>query len=98
MSNDISEQMHHAYPPYPLPMWSAGCQMVALNFQQGDRTNMFNRAKFLQNGNCGYVLKPGFLSNPELYSVQSTDKLKTIPGRKVIRIQLVELRIEHNVV
>jgi len=36
--------------------------MAALNFQEVDDKNMFNRAKFLQNGNCGYVLKPGYMT------------------------------------
>ena len=31
------------------------------NFQADDK-NMFNRAKFLQNGNCGFVLKPGYMA------------------------------------
>merc|ERR1719334_1302524 len=56
--------------------------MVALNFQQGDRTNMLNRAMFLQNGNCGYVLKPSFLSDPDLYSLQGTGELDNSKGRK----------------
>jgi hypothetical protein len=49
---------------------------------------MLNRAKFLQNGNCGYVLKPSVLSNPEIYSLQNTDKLGKMQGRKVSFMQL----------
>ena len=26
---------------------------------------LYNRAKFLQNGSCGYVLKPGFMTDKE---------------------------------
>jgi len=29
---------------------------------QADDKNLFNRAKFLQNGNCGYVLKPEYMT------------------------------------
>ena len=49
----------------PLPMWLMGCQMVALNYQAGDRELMFNRAMFRQNGRCGYILKPSFLRGAE---------------------------------
>lgn len=34
---------------------------VALNYQTFDRPRKLNLGKFLQNGNCGYVLKPQFL-------------------------------------
>jgi len=46
----------------PFPHWTMGCHMVALNFQEADEKNLFNRAKFLQNGNCGYVLKPEYMN------------------------------------
>ncbi|GAB6028887.1 hypothetical protein CHUAL_004687 [Chamberlinius hualienensis] len=45
----------------PLPMWNVGCQVVALNYQTFDKPNLFRKAKFRQNGNCGYVLKPSVL-------------------------------------
>ncbi|RWS24632.1 1-phosphatidylinositol 4:5-bisphosphate phosphodiesterase gamma-1-like protein, partial [Leptotrombidium deliense] len=49
----------------PIPMWNCGSQMVALNYQTGDKFNQINRSKFMQNGNCGYVLKPQFLTSNE---------------------------------
>jgi len=45
----------------PIPLWRAGCQLIALNFQADDRPLMLNRAMFKQNGGCGYVLKPKIL-------------------------------------
>ncbi|CAJ1055158.1 1-phosphatidylinositol 4%2C5-bisphosphate phosphodiesterase eta-2a isoform X2 [Xyrichtys novacula] len=42
----------------PQPFWSAGCQLVALNYQSEGRVLQLNRAKFYSNGNCGYILKP----------------------------------------
>ncbi|CAL4064307.1 unnamed protein product, partial [Meganyctiphanes norvegica] len=42
----------------PVPMWNNGCQMVSLNFQTGDRAMQLNEGRFLQNGRCGYVLRP----------------------------------------
>ena len=44
---------------------------------------MLNRARFFQNGNCGYVLKPSILSDPEIYNLENTEGLMEIPGRKV---------------
>ncbi|XP_072111456.1 1-phosphatidylinositol 4,5-bisphosphate phosphodiesterase eta-1 isoform X2 [Mobula birostris] len=42
----------------PQEYWNVGCQMVALNYQTDGRMMQLNRALFMQNGNCGYVLKP----------------------------------------
>jgi len=39
---------------------------VALNYQTEDIPNFINTAKFLDNGECGYVLKPKFLCNPSI--------------------------------
>ncbi|CAI8032851.1 1-phosphatidylinositol 4,5-bisphosphate phosphodiesterase gamma-1, partial [Geodia barretti] len=48
----------------PLPMWNAGCQMVSLNYQTGDKPMHLNDGKFKQNGRCGYVLMPDCMFNP----------------------------------
>ncbi|KAM8795397.1 1-phosphatidylinositol 4,5-bisphosphate phosphodiesterase delta-3 [Eudromia elegans] len=45
----------------PQEMWNAGCQLVALNFQTPGYEMDLNTGRFLGNGCCGYVLKPGFL-------------------------------------
>ncbi|XP_063711773.1 1-phosphatidylinositol 4,5-bisphosphate phosphodiesterase gamma-2-like isoform X4 [Symsagittifera roscoffensis] len=42
----------------PSPFWSAGVQLVALNYQTGDKFMQVNQALFRTNGNCGYYLKP----------------------------------------
>ncbi|KFM82000.1 1-phosphatidylinositol-4,5-bisphosphate phosphodiesterase delta-3-A, partial [Stegodyphus mimosarum] len=39
-------------------MWNCGVQMCALNYQTPDRAMQLNQARFLQNGRCGYVLRP----------------------------------------
>ncbi|XP_047424300.1 1-phosphatidylinositol 4,5-bisphosphate phosphodiesterase delta-1a isoform X2 [Mugil cephalus] len=44
----------------PVPMWNAGCQIVALNFQTPSKEMHLNQGRFRQNGFCGYVLKPEF--------------------------------------
>ena len=42
----------------PLPAWSTGCQIVALNYQTYDTPLHVNNGWFRDNGGCGYVLKP----------------------------------------
>ncbi|MED6247320.1 hypothetical protein ATANTOWER_025372 [Ataeniobius toweri] len=44
----------------PVPMWNVGCQFVALNFQTPSKEMHINQGRFVQNGFCGYVLKPEF--------------------------------------
>ncbi|XP_063164394.1 1-phosphatidylinositol 4,5-bisphosphate phosphodiesterase zeta-1-like [Candoia aspera] len=47
----------------PQEFWNVGCQMVALNFQTpGEQMDLYT-GKFLDNGGCGYILKPEFLRN-----------------------------------
>ncbi|XP_039972491.1 1-phosphatidylinositol 4,5-bisphosphate phosphodiesterase delta-3-A [Xiphias gladius] len=48
----------------PQEMWNGGCQMVALNFQTPGEQMDLNQGRFLPNGRCGYILKPGFLCSP----------------------------------
>jgi len=42
----------------PIVGWSAGCQLIALNFQTSDFDLRLNDGLFRTNGNCGYLLKP----------------------------------------
>ncbi|XP_048030830.1 1-phosphatidylinositol 4,5-bisphosphate phosphodiesterase delta-1a isoform X1 [Megalobrama amblycephala] len=48
----------------PVPLWNAGCQIVALNFQTPCKEMDLNQARFLPNGKCGYILKPEFQRDP----------------------------------
>ncbi|KAJ3055457.1 hypothetical protein HK097_010411 [Rhizophlyctis rosea] len=45
----------------PIPHWSAGAQLVALNYQTVDKGIQLNHAMFKLNGRSGYVLKPSWL-------------------------------------
>ncbi|CAH1179228.1 unnamed protein product [Phaedon cochleariae] len=45
----------------PVNLWNCGSQMLALNFQTGDKPMQLNQAKFRDNGNTGYLLKPDFM-------------------------------------
>ncbi|KAG5640769.1 hypothetical protein DXG03_007249 [Asterophora parasitica] len=48
----------------PHRFWSAGAQLVAINWQTFDLGYMINRAMFQRNGRAGYVLKPPVLLAP----------------------------------
>jgi hypothetical protein len=50
----------------PVPAWTAGNQMVALNYQTSDVPMHCNRGRFRENGNCGYVLKPQSMLVPTI--------------------------------
>jgi len=66
--------------------WSAGCQIVALNYQTDDRQNLLNRAMFVGNGGCGYILKPRYLRDPDFkYSPENADGFdeKTFPSMEL---------------
>uniref|UniRef100_A0A3B3ZQK9 Phosphoinositide phospholipase C n=1 Tax=Periophthalmus magnuspinnatus TaxID=409849 RepID=A0A3B3ZQK9_9GOBI len=45
----------------PQKFWNVGAQLVALNFQSSDVAIDLNDGRFLDNGGCGYVLKPDVL-------------------------------------
>ncbi|KAM7378865.1 hypothetical protein PAMP_004460 [Pampus punctatissimus] len=45
----------------PVPLWNAGCQIVALNFQTTCTDMHLNQGRFLINGKSGYILKPAYM-------------------------------------
>ncbi|CAF3758936.1 unnamed protein product [Adineta steineri] len=47
----------------PVDAWNYGIQMAALNYQNEDDIMPLCYGKFLDNGGCGYVLKPNYLIN-----------------------------------
>ncbi|XP_006867927.1 PREDICTED: 1-phosphatidylinositol 4,5-bisphosphate phosphodiesterase delta-4 [Chrysochloris asiatica] len=49
----------------PQDLWSAGCQMVAMNVQTAGLEMDICDGLFRQNGGCGYVLKPDFLCDTQ---------------------------------
>ncbi|KAF3698979.1 1-phosphatidylinositol 4,5-bisphosphate phosphodiesterase delta-1 [Channa argus] len=45
----------------PVPLWNAGFQIVALNFQTACTGMDVNQGRFLVNGKSGYILKPSYM-------------------------------------
>ncbi|XP_021359616.1 inactive phospholipase C-like protein 1 [Mizuhopecten yessoensis] len=48
----------------PCEFWNCGCQMVALNYQTPGLPTELNKAFFMKNGQCGYVLQPTVIRDP----------------------------------
>jgi len=73
----------------PLPMWLAGFQLVALNYQTVDLANIMNEGKFrYNNGGCGYVLKPPPIGHGKLGAAPSqrcTVHLRVVSGHNLPR-------------
>eukprot|EP00095_Tigriopus_kingsejongensis_P002053 maker-scaffold254_size236139-snap-gene-1.12 protein:Tk02053 transcript:maker-scaffold254_size236139-snap-gene-1.12-mRNA-1 annotation:"1-phosphatidylinositol -bisphosphate phosphodiesterase gamma-1" len=74
----------------PMPMWNVGSQMAALNFQTGDKPMQLNCAKFMQNGNCGYVLRPEFMFKED-FSPQDPSSLSN-RDPKLLGIRILAAR------
>jgi hypothetical protein len=80
--------------PNPINVWNCGIQMAALNYQHDDPMMALSHGKFLDNGSCGYVLKPNYLTdtlkfkfNPLDYSIKPSSKdLLEHPQRLILTI------------
>ncbi|KAK2110979.1 1-phosphatidylinositol 4,5-bisphosphate phosphodiesterase delta-3 [Saguinus oedipus] len=69
----------------PQEMWNSGCQLVALNFQTPGYEMDLNAGRFLVNGQCGYVLKPAYLRQPD----STFDPEYPGPPRTTLSIQVL---------
>ncbi|XP_064225532.1 1-phosphatidylinositol 4,5-bisphosphate phosphodiesterase delta-3 [Aotus nancymaae] len=69
----------------PQEMWNSGCQLVALNFQTPGYEMDLNAGRFLVNGQCGYVLKPACLRQPD----STFDPEYPGPPRTTLSIQVL---------
>lgn len=71
----------------PIPFWNVGCQMVALNYQTDDINKSINMAKFMANGNCGYILKPEVFRSPTSDVLQKSGTIRKFLAIRVISAQ-----------
>lgn len=60
--------------------------MVALNFQTGDKPMQLNQAKFRDNGNCGYLLRPQFMFRDEFDPYDKNTLIDVEPMTISIRV------------
>jgi len=93
----------------PHRYWSAGAQLVAINWQTCDLGYMINHAMFQRNGRSGYVLKPLALRTPDkgllckrtkhilsvnIISAQQLPRLKDASGREIIEKSAIDPFVE----
>lgn len=74
----------------PMPFWNVGSQMIALNYQTGDRAMQLNQAKFRDNGQCGYLLKPSFMLN-EGFDPNNPNTISPLE-EKLVKIRIIAAR------
>ena len=100
------DHMCRAFPPWkalqskatcnfdPVFAWSLGCQLVAMNLFAADENLLVADGRFRQNGSCGYVLKPQWLTDSAVGDAETKETWSfTVlagynlpkPGRKIIR-------------
>lgn len=76
-----------------VPFWNVGCQLVALNYQTDDKEKSFYLGRFRANGNCGYVLKPQWLTADGTDLDRPADRLRSyfcvriISGQNLPKVQ-----------
>ncbi|CAD5126015.1 DgyrCDS14191 [Dimorphilus gyrociliatus] len=73
----------------PQDMWNSGCQLVALNFQTTGTMMDLNDGKFLQNGGCGYVLKPGIMREQLAYFNANAKDATAGIAPKILRLRII---------
>ncbi|TBU26257.1 PLC-like phosphodiesterase [Dichomitus squalens] len=93
----------------PHRYWSAGCQLVAINWQTFDLGYMINHAMFQRNGRAGFVLKPlalrtndkqllakrtKHLLNITIISAQQLPRPKDALGREIIDKSVIDPFVE----
>ncbi|CAF3736689.1 unnamed protein product, partial [Adineta steineri] len=98
---DFSRRSWNSHNFEPIPHWSAGCQMVALNFQMPDRQMHYNAGRFAANGGSGYILMPKYIRlfnkyMPEIDTLSMLIKirvvavrhLRTDQAKSIIKVQI----------
>ncbi|KAJ1187393.1 hypothetical protein NDU88_004169 [Pleurodeles waltl] len=72
----------------PQDFWNCGCQIVAMNYQTPGPMMDLNTGWFLQNGGCGYVLRPSIMRDEVSYFSANTKGV--VPG---VSPQLLHVKI-----
>ncbi|GLC40956.1 hypothetical protein PLESTB_000962700 [Pleodorina starrii] len=67
----------------PMRAWVRGASLAALNWQVWDKALWANEARFMDNGGCGYVLKPEWMRCPQQTPPQLPPRT---PRRLVVRV------------
>jgi len=77
----------------PQDAWNLGCHIVALNYQTDGQMMDFYRGKFMDNGNCGYLLKPSFMREASTtFDPNAEVPMKGLKST-LVKIQLISGRL-----
>ena len=71
-----------------MQFWLSGVQLAAINFQTPGKELQVNQGWFLQNGGCGYVLKPSSMTT----GCFSTEKLSISTESFLLSISIISGR------
>uniref|UniRef100_A0ACB8G067 Inactive phospholipase C-like protein 1 n=1 Tax=Sphaerodactylus townsendi TaxID=933632 RepID=A0ACB8G067_9SAUR len=73
----------------PQDFWNCGCQIVAMNYQTPGPMMDLYTGWFLQNGGCGYVLRPSVMREEVSYFSANTKGI--VPGAfpQVLHIKII---------
>lgn len=75
--------------PNPQGYWKGGVQLVALNQQTPGAMLDLTRGRFMQNGGCGYVLRPAVMREEVSYfSAQSQGCVPGVPAQ-TLRVKVI---------
>ncbi|KAM4835888.1 inactive phospholipase C-like protein 1 isoform 1-T1 [Thomomys bottae] len=77
----------------PQDFWNCGCQLVAMNFQTPGPRMDLHTGWFLQNGGCGYVLRPSVMRDEVSYF--RADTKGAVPGASPLALRLKVISGQH---
>uniref|UniRef100_A0A8C5QKR9 Phosphoinositide phospholipase C n=1 Tax=Leptobrachium leishanense TaxID=445787 RepID=A0A8C5QKR9_9ANUR len=73
----------------PQDFWNCGCQIVAMNYQTPGPMMDLNIGWFLQNGGCGYVLRPSIMRDQVSYFSANTKGVVPGVSPQVLHIKVI---------
>ncbi|KAG8432666.1 hypothetical protein GDO86_017055 [Hymenochirus boettgeri] len=73
----------------PQDFWNCGCQIVAMNFQTPGPMMDLNIGWFLQNGGCGFVLRPSVMRDEVSYFSANTKGMVPGVSPQVLHIKII---------
>uniref|UniRef100_A0A8D0KM13 Phosphoinositide phospholipase C n=1 Tax=Salvator merianae TaxID=96440 RepID=A0A8D0KM13_SALMN len=73
----------------PQDFWNCGCQIVAMNYQTPGPMMDLNTGWFLQNGGCGYVLRPSIMREEVSYFSANTKGIVPGVSPQVLHVKII---------
>lgn len=75
--------------PNPQDFWNCGCQIVAMNYQTPGQMMDLYTGWFLQNGGCGYVLRPSVMREEVSYFSANTKGIVPGVSPQVLHVKII---------